>query len=131
MKVMSLRLNEDEQQKLSHLSAKTGYTFSELIRYLIDNLDENNLELALNKDNENDKKNRKVNQDLTAELHYKNWLFSNVTNNVNQIAKWLNSQNSDEVFTFNNQKILLNAFQTVEKRLEEIEEKIDGKNGNN
>lgn len=137
MKVVSLRLTDEEKKNLSHLSAKTGYSFSELIRYLIDNLDENSLEIALKKSDESDKKNRKVQQDLISELHYKNYLLGNIANNINQIAKYLNSK-SDDIISDYEAKNLLQAFQTLEKRIDEIKSKkklnkkeVDDRSGNN
>lgn len=87
MKPTTVRFSENQQAKLNLLSAKYGFTQAELIRYMLDNLDENTLSLAL----KNDEKNRKVEMQKIGDLRYQNYLFGNVTKNVNQIAKYINS----------------------------------------
>lgn len=121
MKVTSLRLSEEQQAKLTNLTAKTGYTSSEIVRKIIDNLDEVSFKLAVT----NEDKNRKVELAKIAELKYKNYLFSNVTSNINQIAHYVNA-NSNNV----DNASLLNAFQTVEKQIKDVKEKINNY-GNN
>lgn len=121
MKAISLRLSEKQQAKLNLLSAKTGYNQSEIIRFMIDNLDEVKFDLVLN----NDKENRKVELQKIGDLRYQNYLFSNVTKNVNQIAKYVNSteniQNKNLIFAFNEMK----------KDIKDLEEKLRDYYGNN
>lgn len=120
MKVITLRVNEKQQQKLALLSAKTGYTQSEILRLLIDNLDGNNFELALNGENEK----KQIEEKKITELSYQNRLLANLANNVNQIAKYFNSGGSQ------NNSVLLEAFQTIEKQQKELR-KLMNKHGNN
>ncbi|MBW8009605.1 hypothetical protein [Lactobacillus helveticus] len=120
MKAISIRLSENQQTKLNLLTAKTGYTQSEIIRTVIDNLDEVKFDLAV----KNDKENRKVELQKIADLRYQNYLFSNVTKNVNEIAKYVNQKqnvkNNELIFQFNEMK----------KDIQELEKKLSDYYGN-
>src|SRR5699024_12673646 len=80
---LDIRLTDEQKLHLTNLSAKTGVSSSEIIRKVIDNLDEVNLSLALKKID----KNRAVDIEKIAVKKYQNYLLQNLTNNVNQIAK--------------------------------------------
>lgn len=84
---LDIRLTDEQKLHLTDLSAKTGVSSSEIIRKVIDNLDEVNLSLALKKID----KNRAVDIEKIAVRKYQNYLLQNLTNNVNQIAKVVNS----------------------------------------
>lgn len=84
---LDIRLTDEQKLHLTNLSAKTGVSSSEIIRKVIDNLDEVNLSLALKKID----KNRAVDIEKIAVRKYQNYLLQNLTNNVNQIAKVVNS----------------------------------------
>ncbi|MCI6883376.1 MAG: ribbon-helix-helix domain-containing protein [Enterococcus hirae] len=87
---LDIRLTDEQKLHLTNLSAKTGVSFSEIIRKVIDNLDEVNLSLALKKID----KNRAVDIEKIAVKKYQNYLLQNLTNNVNQIAKIVNNNKS-------------------------------------
>lgn len=87
---LDIRLTDEQKVHLTHLSAKTGVSSSEIIRKVIDNLDEVNLSLALKKID----KNRAVDIEKIAVKKYQNYLLQNLTNNVNQIAKVVNNNRS-------------------------------------
>lgn len=87
---LDIRLTNEQKLHLTNLSAKTGVSSSEIIRKVIDNLDEVNLSLALKKID----RNRAVNIEKIAIRKYQNYLLQNLTNNVNQIAKVVNNNKS-------------------------------------
>lgn len=84
---LDIRLTDEQKLHLNNLSAKTGVSSSEIIRKVIDNLDEVNLSLALKKID----KNRAVDIEKIAVKKYQDYLLQNLTNNVNQIAKVVNN----------------------------------------
>lgn len=87
---LDIRLTDEQKLHLTNLSVKTGVSSSEIIRKVIDNLDEVNLSLALKKID----KNRAVDIEKIAIKKYQNYLLQNLTNNVNQIAKVINNNKS-------------------------------------
>lgn len=118
-------MTEDQHKNLMELSAKTGYTPSELIRKFIDGADL--VTLQQNKVTENDDvKNRLL---LAREMKYQNYLFSNLTKNINQIAHYLNKYKANAKV-----RALDSAFQNIEKQINDLKEKLKkeaGKIGNN
>lgn len=118
---LDIRMNDELKSKLDKLSAKTGYSSSELIRMLIENVNEVTLSLALN-----EIKNRKqVDIEKIACKKYQNYLLSNLTSNMNQIAHYvnLNKKNSD------NQK-LVKSFELLTSQVELFKKRLSDKNGN-
>lgn len=87
---LDIRLTDEQKLHLTNLSAKTGVSSSEIIRKVIDNLDEVNLSLALKKID----KNRAVDIEKIAVRKYQNYLLQNLATNVNQIAKIVNNNKS-------------------------------------
>lgn len=87
---LDIRLTDEQKLHLTNLSAKTGASSSDIIRKMIDNLDEVTLSLALKKID----RNRAVNIEKIAVRKYQNYLLQNLTNNVNQIAKVVNNNKS-------------------------------------
>lgn len=124
-KKVTIRMTEDQHKNLMELSAKTGYTPSELIRKFIDGADL--VTLQQNKVTENnDVKNRLL---LAREMKYQNYLFSNLTKNINQIAHYLNKYKANAKV-----RALDSAFQNIEKQINDLKEKLKkeaGKIGNN
>lgn len=90
---LDIRLNNEQKFNLDNLSAKLGYSSSEIIRKMIDNVDEVTLTLALEKINDR----KQVDIEKIACMKYQNYLLSNLTRNMNQIAHYVNSnkENSD------------------------------------
>lgn len=115
---LGIRLSDETKFNLDNLSAKTGYSSSEIIRKLIDNCDEVNLSLALTKID--DRKSIEI--EKIASIKYQNYLLSNLTKNINQIAHYVNSnkENSDK-------KILVANFQNMIKKINEFEDRLDTK----
>lgn len=124
-KKVTIRMTEDQHKNLMELSAKTGYTPSELIRKFIDGADL--VTLQQNKVTENnDVKNRLL---LAREMKYQNYLFSNLTKNINQIAHYLNKYKANAKV-----RALDSAFQNIEKQINDLKERLKkeaGKIGNN
>ena len=87
---LDIRLTDEQKLHLTNLSAKIGASSSDIIRKMIDNLDEVTLSLALKKID----RNRAVNIEKIAVRKYQNYLLQNLTNNVNQIAKVVNNNKS-------------------------------------
>lgn len=123
---ITIRLTDDQFEKLNFYSEELGYSTSELIREMLDHADDVTMQ------QNQGMTNKKIEAELkkTTELKYQNYLFSNLTKNMNQIAHYLNKykQNSRVV-------ALDHAFQTIEKRVAEIEKEIKSKgadqNGDN
>lgn len=118
---LDIRMNDELKSKLDKLSAKTGYSSSELIRMLIENANEVTLSLALD-----EIKNRKlVDIEKIACMKYQNYLLSNLTSNLNQVAHYvnLNKSNSDN-------KKLVESFEILANQVEQFKKRLSDKNGN-
>ena len=88
---------------------------------MIDNVDEVTLTLALEKINDR----KQVDIEKIASMKYQNYLLSNLTSNMNQIAHYvnLNKENSD------NQK-LVKSFEILTNQVEQFKKRLSDKNGN-
>lgn len=82
------RLTEQQYNHLKRLSAETGYNVNELLRLIVDNIDDGTLRIV------NQSRQAKANREMQilARQKYLLNLFSNVTSNINQIAKYVNTQ---------------------------------------
>lgn len=118
---LDIRLNDEQKFHLDKLSAKSGYSSSEIIRKMIDNVDEVTLILALKKIDDR----KQVDIEKIACMKYQNYLLSNLTSNMNQIAHYvnLNKENSD------NQK-LVKSFEILTSQVEQFKKRLSDKNGN-
>lgn len=112
---LDIRLTDEQKLHLTNLSAKTGVSSSEIIRKMIDNLDEVNLALALKKID----KNRAVDIEKIAVKKYQNYLLQNLATNVNQIAKIVNNNKSKM-----NVNRLEKQLNLIVKNQKEIKEKL-------
>lgn len=112
---ISVRMTDDQFEKLQKMSEKMGYTSSELLRKMIDNA--NDVTMMQNKAM-NDKE---VNVELKkiAEKRYQNSLLRNLANNMNQVAHYVNKYKNNS-----SEKALLLAFQTIEKQVKSLKEVI-------
>ena len=123
---ITIRLTDFQFEKLSFYSEELGYSTSELIREMIDHADD-----ATMQQNQG-MTNKKIEAELkkTTELKYQNYLLSNLTKNMNQVAHYLNKYEGNARV-----KSLASAFQTIEKHVGEIKNELRGKgadqNGNN
>lgn len=115
---ISVRMTDDQFEKLQKMSEKMGYTSSELLRKMIDNA--NDVTMMQNKA----MNSRTVNVELKkiAEKRYQNSLLRNLANNMNQVAHYVNKYKNNS-----SEKALLLAFQTIEKQVKSLKEVI--KNG--
>lgn len=80
------RITEEQDRHLRSLSAQTGLNVNELLRLILDNLDDTTLSIALQQQERNQQQKIKV----LAGQKYISMLLSNGTNNLNQIAKQIN-----------------------------------------
>lgn len=112
---LDIRLTDEQKLHLTNLSAKTGVSSSEIIRKMIDNLDEVNLALALKKID----RNKSVDIEKIAVRKYQNYLLQNLTNNVNQIARVVNNNKSKM-----NVNRLEKQLNLIVKNQKEIKEKL-------
>lgn len=123
---ITIRLTDFQFEKLSFYSEKLGYSTSELIREMIDHADDVTMQ------QNQGMTNKKIEAELkkTTELKYQNYLLSNLTKNMNQVAHYLNKYEGNARV-----KSLASAFQTIEKHVGEIKNELRGKgadqNGNN
>ena len=88
---------------------------------MIDNVDEVTLTLALEKINDR----KQIDIEKIACMKYQNYLLSNLTSNMNQIAHYvnLNKENSD------NQK-LVKSFELLTSQVEMFKKRLSDENGN-
>lgn len=82
------RLTEDQYKHLTALSAMTGYNVNELLRLIVDNVDDSTLKIVIQ--SQQAKASREM--QILARQKYLLNLFSNVTNGLNQIAKYVNTE---------------------------------------
>lgn len=117
--MVSIRLDEDQIEKLQFYGSEMGYSQSDLIRKMIEDADDVTMQ-------QNQKMNSTIRllefQKIT-EMKYQNYLLSNLTKNINQVAHYLNRYKENARI-----KPLLSAFQTLEKQTNEIKVEIRGKN---
>lgn len=113
--MVSIRLDEDQIEKLQFYGSEMGYTTSELIRKMIENADDVTMQQkqAINI--------KEVNIELKkiVEKRYQSSLLKNLTNNMNQVAHYVNKNKNNS-----SQKALLLAFQTLEKQVKHLERVI-------
>lgn len=123
---ITIRLTDSQFEKLSFYSEELGYSTSELIREMIDHADDVTMQ------QNQGMTNKKIEAELkkTTELKYQNYLLSNLTKNMNQVAHYLNKYKGNARV-----KSLDHAFQTIEKCVVEMEKEIKAKgvdqNGDN
>ena len=123
---ITIRLTDFQFEKLSFYSEKLGYSTSELIREMVEHADDATMQQNLGMTD------KKIEAELkkTTELKYQNYLLSNLTKNMNQVAHYLNKYEGNARV-----KSLASAFQTIEKHVGEIKNELRGKgadqNGNN
>lgn len=103
------RLTEQQYNHLKRLSAMTGYNVNELLRLIVDNVDDGTMKIVVQ--SQQAKASREM--QILARQKYLLNLFSNVTSNINQIAKYVNT----------NQKIdknVVNAFEQMITKIDKL-----------
>ena len=112
-----IRITEQQDQHLLALSAKTGYNVNELIRKILDNVDDVTLTTALSRQQAT---NREM-QLLASRKYIMDTLSrTQVFNNINQIAHYVNKYPDNDLG-----KELVNAFNIVSKRIDELRSDIN------
>lgn len=113
-----IRITEQQDQHLLALSAKTGYNVNELIRKILDNIDDVTLTTALSRQQAT--ANREM-QLLASRKYIMDTLSrTQVFNNINQIAHYVNKYPDNDLG-----KELVNAFNIVSKRIDELRSDIN------
>lgn len=120
MALLSVRLSDEQKLHLDTLSAKTGYNSSDIVRNLIDNVDEVTLTLALQKIDER----KAVDIEKIASQKYQNYLLNNLANNLNQVAHFVNKNANyiDKNITDD----LSNKLSNIKDELDEVKVKLNG-----
>lgn len=112
---LNFRIDDSTRQKLDYLVAKTGKNQTDVLKELINNSRSNDFKMVT-----------KTNDDVRRELElvstrkYLNFLLKNLANNVNQIARNLNTANvTDETKDY-----LLDEFSNLENEINDVKKKI-------
>ena len=117
-KLVNKHIRITEDQHLLSLSAKTGYNVNELIRKILDNVDDVTLTTALSRQQAT--ANREM-QLLASRKYIMDTLSrTQVFNNINQIAHYVNKYPDNDLG-----KELVNAFNTVSKKIDELRSDIN------
>lgn len=109
------RITREQKNKLEQMGAMTGLKSSEVLREIINNVDEDTLKNSFEHNQEME--NRQI--EILARQKYLINLFKNVTSNVNQIAKYVNYQYEK----VDNQR-LKDAFEWMIKDLTELRHNV-------
>ena len=113
-----IRITEQQDQHLSSLSAKTGYNVNELIRKILDNIDDVTLTTALSRQQATAYREMQL---LASRKYIKGTLTrTQVFNNINQIAHYINKYPNNDLG-----KELIDAFNTVTKRIDQLRSDIN------
>lgn len=112
---LNFRIDDSTRQKLDYLVAKTGKNQTDVLKELINNSRSNDFKMVT-----------KTNDDVRRELElvstrkYLNFLLKNLANNVNQIARNLNTANvTDETKDY-----FLDEFSNLENEINDVKKKI-------
>lgn len=112
---LEVRLSEEEESKLDELIAKTAKSKSEIIKEMILNSRASDFKMVAKTD---DDVRREL--ELVSTRKYLNFLLKNLTNNVNQIARNLNTANVTE----KTKDYLLDEFSNLENSIDDVKKKI-------
>lgn len=112
---MNFRIDDSTRQKLDYLVAKTGKNQTDVLKELINNSRSNDFKMVAKTD---DDVRREL--ELVSTRKYLNFLLKNLANNVNQIARNLNTANvTDETKDY-----LLDEFSNLENEINDVKKKI-------
>ena len=112
---LNFRIDDSTRQKLDYLVAKTGKNQTDVLKELINNSRSNDFKMVAKTD---DDVRREL--ELVSTRKYLNFLLKNLANNVNQIARNLNSANvTDETKDY-----LLDEFSNLENEINDVKKKI-------
>ena len=117
--MISIRLDDIQFEKLQIYSEKMGYSTSDLLRKMIEGADD----VTMMQNKKMNSSFRLLEFQKITEMKYQNYLLSNLTKNMNQVAHYLNKYKENARI-----KPLLSAFQTMEKQTNEIKAELRGKN---
>lgn len=112
---LNFRIDDSTRQKLDYLVAKTGKNQTDVLKELINNSRSSDFKMVAKTD---DDVRREL--ELVSTRKYLNFLLKNLTNNVNQIARNLNTANvTDETKDY-----LLDEFSNLENSINDVKKKI-------
>lgn len=112
---LNFRIDDSTRQKLDYLVAKTGKNQTDVLKELINNSRSNDFKMVAKTDND---VRREL--ELVSTRKYLNFLLKNLTNNVNQIARNLNTANvTDETKDY-----FLDEFSNLENEINDVKKKI-------
>ena len=112
---LNFRIDDSTRQKLDYLVAKTGKNQTDVLKELINNSRSNDFKMVAKTD---DDVRREL--ELVSTRKYLNFLLKNLANNVNQIARNLNTANvTDETEDY-----LLDEFSNLENEINDVKKKI-------
>lgn len=112
---LNFRIDDSTRQKLDYLVAKTGKNQTDVLKELINNSRSNDFKMVAKTD---DDVRREL--ELVSTRKYLNFLLKNLANNVNQIARNLNTANvTDETKDY-----LLDEFSNLENEINDVKKKI-------
>lgn len=112
---LNFRIDDSTRQKLDYLVAKTGKNQTDVLKELINNSRSNDFKMVAKTDND---VRREL--ELVSTRKYLNVLLKNLTNNVNQIARNLNTANvTDETKDY-----FLDEFSNLENEINDVKKKI-------
>ena len=112
---LNFRIDDSTRQKLDYLVAKTDKNQTDVLKELINNSRSTDFKMVA-----------KTDEDVRRELElvstrkYLNFLLKNLTNNVNQIARNLNTANVTE----KTKDYLLDEFSNLENSINDVKKKI-------
>lgn len=112
-----IRITEQQDQHLSSLSAKTGYNVNELIRKILDNIDDVTLTTALSRQQATANCEMQL---LASRKYIMDTLTRTQVFNINQIAHYINKYPNNDLG-----KELIDAFNTVTKRIDQLRSDIN------
>ena len=108
-----IRLTDEQAAKLNRLHAKLGLSENEIMRQLVEHADEVSLKtIGESKERENL---------ILANLKQQNWLMSNLTKNVNQLAKFVNANHDN--LTPEQIELVAKGFDFMTNEMKELKEK--------
>lgn len=112
---LNFRIDDSTRQKLDYLVAKTGKNQTDVLKELINNSRSNDFKMVAKTDNDIRRE-----LELVSTRKYLNFLLKNLANNVNQIARNLNTANvTDETKDY-----LLDEFSNLENEINDVKKKI-------
>lgn len=112
---LDFRIDEETQENLNNLIAKSGYNKTEIMTTLINNATIADFRMI------DEKKDREI--ELLAVKKYLSFLFKNATTNLNQLSKNVNTAKINEIDKNEVKQAMNNLRKSVEELTKSIKEK--------